>query len=67
MDEITKGWINELSSKYPQCAIVISHQFLDGSNRHECGFVPNDFNGALLYFELNKQQFLPTVAKKIQS
>lgn len=54
MDEITKGWLFDLSGKHPKAAITLSHQFLDGEAKHECGFVPGDFDGSLLYFELIK-------------
>ena len=46
MDAITKGWIEDLAKQHPQYAIVLSHQFLDGSKPHPCGFVPNDWNGS---------------------
>ena len=51
MDAITKGWLDTLSKAHPFYAIQLSHQFLDGTDRHECGFVPNDGNGKTLYFE----------------
>ena len=51
MDAITRHWIEVIAQAHPSYAIQLSHQFLDGTDRHECGFVPNDWNGEKLYFE----------------
>ena len=51
MDEITKGWIDDKAKQFPNHSIQFSHQFLDGTDRHECGFIPNDWNGKTIYFE----------------
>ena len=51
IDAITKGWLEAIAQAHPLCAIQLSHQFLDGEKKHECGFVPNDWNGKKLYFE----------------
>ena len=53
MDAITKQALDSLARQYPSFSIILSHQFLDGENKHECGFVPNDFNGKTLYFDKN--------------
>lgn len=52
MDAITKGWIKQLSEEHPLTAITLSHQFLDGTDKHECGFVPNNWNYTRLYVDL---------------
>ena len=51
MDAITREWIESIAREHPFYAIHFSHQFLDGTDRHECGLVPNDWNGKKLYFE----------------
>ena len=45
MDEITKGWIETARKQHPKAAITFSEQFLDGTEKHECGVVPNDWDG----------------------
>lgn len=45
MDEVTGEFIQRLSEQNLGRAIRLSHQFLDGTDGKECGFVPNDFNG----------------------
>jgi hypothetical protein len=52
MDDITKSWLEKLAIKYPGYAITLSHQFLDGTDLHECGFVPNDWNGEKIYIKV---------------
>ena len=51
MDAITNEALETLAKEHPSYSIRLSHQFNDGSNNHECGFVPNDWNGQTLYFE----------------
>lgn len=45
MDGITLGWLESLSERYPGHSIEIDRQFMDGTESHPCGFVPNDWNG----------------------
>lgn len=52
MDEITKYWLEELAKRHPQKAITLSHQFLDGKKKHECGFVPHDWDGGKVYINV---------------
>ena len=49
LDPITRGWLDELTQLYPRCAITLSHQFLDGVDLHECGFIPKDWDGGHVY------------------
>lgn len=52
MDAITKGWIDWWSKQYPNSSITLSHQFLDGTDKHECGFVPNNHDSSSVYVEV---------------
>lgn len=45
MDAITHSLINALSNQYPHRSITLTHQFLDGTNGNQCGFVPNEWGG----------------------
>lgn len=40
MDAITKAALEVLIQTYPNSIIRLTHQFLDGSDGHPCGFVP---------------------------
>ena len=44
MDKITNEAIALFVLMYPNKAIHFSHQFLDGINGNECGFVPNNWD-----------------------
>jgi hypothetical protein len=54
MDEITKGWLMDLSLRHPNSSITLSHQFLDGTDKHECGFIPNNHDGSRVYYDVKK-------------
>lgn len=45
MDAITKQALEIIATANPGCAVRFTHQFLDGTEGRECGFVPNDCNG----------------------
>ena len=53
MSEITKSVLMYWALKYPNCSIVMSHQFLDGSAGKQCGFVPNMSNSTTVYINKN--------------
>jgi hypothetical protein len=41
-----------LAAQHPKASITLSHQFLDGTNKHECGFVPNNYDGSRVYIKV---------------
>lgn len=40
MDAITREALTRLAARHPGCAIVLTHQFLDGVQGKSCGLVP---------------------------
>jgi len=46
MDEITKSALAAASAAHPGAAIRFTHQFLDGTEGRECGYVPHDADEA---------------------
>jgi hypothetical protein len=46
MDEITKSALLSAAEVSPNKAVRFTHQFLDGADGKECGFVPNTWDGS---------------------
>jgi hypothetical protein len=51
VDDVTNTFAFKLSSIVPRKAIRLTHQFLDGEDGRECGFVPNDHDGSYFLIE----------------
>lgn len=51
MDAITKEVLEVLAARNPGASVRLSHQFLDGTDGSECGFVPNDWSGHTVRLE----------------
>lgn len=49
--EIDRLNLQDIAIKNLGCAIEFSSCFLDGSEKHAFGFIPNDWNGTTLKFE----------------
>jgi hypothetical protein len=62
MDAITKDWLLYWSNMFPKYAITLSHQFLDGDAIHECGIIPNNWNGKRKYINVKKSTISDTKA-----
>lgn len=45
MDELTDSTFKLLNVMFPRAKLRLTHQFLDGKEGQECGFVPNDWDG----------------------
>lgn len=46
LDQVTKTAIETMARRFPRASIRFTHQFLDGTDGKECGFVPNDWDGS---------------------
>ena len=42
--------LEELALKHPHAAIHLTNTFFGGTDKQDCGFVPNDWNGKTLIF-----------------
>ena len=48
MDEITKSLLMRIAEQHPQSSVRLASQFLDGTEKKPCGFVPNNWNGSIV-------------------
>lgn len=46
MDEITREFIASVLVANPNSVVHLTHQFLDGDEGKECGFIPVDWDGS---------------------
>jgi hypothetical protein len=44
---------------------VLSHQFLDGTDLHECGYMPSNWDGTKVYY--NVKENFDTLAQLIRA
>ena len=50
LSAIDRANLQDLNVQYPNAAIVIENQFLGGTDKKPCGFVPNDWDGSVVKF-----------------